>query len=120
RVPVPEVEAPGLAHPTHGFYFTRAVYSGWYRARWGTDDPKADRQLMIGVRKILAYLDAFGEENPVRLDDPRLGRFPFLYAVEVGSMGLTEAEVNGLRHFLLSGGFLVTDDFWGTQEWEVF
>jgi uncharacterized protein DUF4159 len=115
----PEVEAPGLRSP-HGFYFTRAVYSGRYRSRWATDYPKADRQLMIGVRRILRYVDAFADENPVRLDDPRLARFPFLYAAEVGSLGLTEGEVSGLRHYLLAGGFLMVDDFWGSDEWENF
>jgi len=56
----------------------------------------------------------------VALDDPELRRFPFLYAVEVGRMALTEAEVDGLRGYLLAGGFLVVDDFWGTREWENF
>ncbi len=47
-------------------------------------------------------------------------RFPFLYALEVGYMGLTPSEVEGLRDYLLSGGFLFVDDFWGTYEWMNF
>jgi len=35
-------------------------------------------------------------------------------------MALTEAEAAGLRGYLLAGGFLVVDDFWGTTEWENF
>ena len=35
-------------------------------------------------------------------------------------MSLIPAEILGLRNFLLAGGFLIIDDFWGTQEWEQF
>src|SRR5262245_1545900 len=102
------------------FYFTRAAYTGYWSRNWATDYPKADRQLMVGVRRLLTHLDASPEEHPVRLDDPDLNRFPFLYAVEVGRMALTEPEVAGLRRYLLAGGFLVVDDFWGTREWANF
>ena len=105
------------------FYFTRAIYTsgGWrsWRGRWATDFPKADVQFLIGVRR-LTSIDAYEYENPVALDDPNLRRFPFLYALEVGAMALTEAEVKGLRNYLLAGGFLVIDDFWGSWEWANF
>jgi len=102
------------------FYFTRAVYTGLRRRNWAIDYPKADRQLMVGVRRLLDNLDAFESEHPVRLDDPELRRFPFLYAVEVGHMAMTDAEVDGLRRYLQAGGFLVVDDFWGSWEWAIF
>ena len=35
-------------------------------------------------------------------------------------MSLSQPEVEGLRSYLLAGGFLVIDDFWGTQEWANF
>jgi hypothetical protein len=104
------------------FYFTRAMYtsySRWGRGSWGVDFPKADRQFLIGLTR-LTGIDAYELENPVPLDDPALRRFPFLYAVEVGRMALTEAEVAGLRGYLLAGGFLVVDDFWGTRQWDNF
>ena len=101
------------------FHFTRAAYNGFGFRSWTVDYPKADRQFLIGLRR-LTRLDASGDENPIRLDDPDLGRFPFLYAVEVGYMSLTEEEVLGLRRYLLAGGFLVVDDFWGTAEWDNF
>lgn len=104
------------------FYFTRAAYTGYgfrnFRS-WEVDFPKADRQFLIGLRR-LTNLHAYEMENPVRLTDPDLGRYPFLYAVEVGYMALTEAEVVGLRRYLTAGGFLVIDDFWGSVEWENF
>ncbi|HEX7089485.1 MAG TPA: DUF4159 domain-containing protein [Longimicrobiales bacterium] len=112
------------ADPRHEFYFTRAQYTGvgrgWRRrGAWSTDFPEADRHFVYGVRR-LSYVDAYQLDNPVRLDDPRLRRYPFLYAVEVGHMALTDAEVEGLRSYLEAGGFLVVDDFWGPYEWENF
>lgn len=116
---------PGLdvASVAREFYFTRAAYTGYYRFRdfrsWSVDFPKADRQFLIGLRR-LTNLDAYEAENAVRLTDPDLNKYPFLYTVEVGYMALTEAEVDGLRRYLHAGGFLVIDDFWGTFEWENF
>jgi hypothetical protein len=75
---------------------------------------------MIGVGRILRFLDASPDENPVTLDDPKLNRYPFVYAVEVGRMALSDAEVDGLRRYLKAGGFLVVDDFWGSYEWANF
>lgn len=121
----PNAELDGL-RPGNGrrreFYFTRAAYTGggWRGRSWTVDYPKADRQFMMGVDRILQHLDASPDEHPMRLDDSELGRFPFLYAVEVGYMSLSEPEVKGLRRYLLAGGFLVVDDFWGTAEWANF
>ncbi len=105
--------------PGHEFYFTRAMYTGMrrrYYESWAIDYPKADRQFLIGLRR-LTNIDAHELENPIRLDDPEIRRYPFLYALEVGYMSLTEPEVVGLRDYLLAGGFLLIDDFWGTYEW---
>lgn len=120
--PDDEVQVPSLRHPggPREFYFTRAAYTGYgfrnFRS-WSVDFPKADRQFLIGVRR-LTNLDAYEYENPIQLTDPGMGRYPFLYAVEVGYMALSESEVLGLRRYLLAGGFLVIDDFWGSYEWE--
>jgi hypothetical protein len=114
------------------FYFTRARYSDGgggrgFRGRnrggeWDMDYPKADCQF-ISVVKRLAGLDMFDDSNAIRLDDPDLRRYPFLYALEVGrngGMNLSEEEVAGLRDYLAAGGYLVIDDFWGTEEWRNF
>ena len=111
----------GLSGP-HDFYFTRAIYNGYgYRrmGSWAVDFPKADRQFLWGLRR-LTNIDAYEAENAVRLTDPDLRSFPFLYALEVGYMSLTAQEVEALRDYLLAGGFLMIDDFWGTYEWQNF
>ncbi len=108
------------------FHFTRAVYSsglrgfGGRRGSWAIDFPKADRQFLYLVQRTLALLDPDENENPRRLDDPELRRFPWLYMLEVGAMSLTPEEVTGLRGYLEAGGFLVVDDFWGSREWANF
>lgn len=107
----------------HEFYFTRAAYTsrgrGWGRPRWAIDYPKADIQFLT-VLKRLTNLDAFDYENAVLLTDDQLRRYPFLYALEVGSINLSPEEITGLRNYLLAGGFLVIDDFWGSWEWAQF
>ncbi|MCY4398707.1 MAG: DUF4159 domain-containing protein [Gemmatimonadetes bacterium] len=109
----------------HEFYFTRAAYSsgrgGWGRRgnSWAIDYPKADRQFLT-VLKRLTNLDAYSDENAVLLTDPSIRRYPFLYALEVGYMSMSPDEILGLREYLMAGGFLVIDDFWGSREWAQF
>ena len=122
--PTPTQTTPTPQRPDyewHEFYFTRAAYSGggWGRRSWAIDYPKSDRQFMT-VLKRLTNLDAFDWENAVTLDNPALRRFPFLYALEVGYMSLRDEEIEGLREYLMAGGFLVIDDFWGSREWAQF
>jgi len=113
------------AQRPHAFYFTRGIYSGWSRfgrrggGSWATDWPKSDRTFLTVLQR-LTNVDAFPEEHGVLLDDPELRRFPFLYILEVGRMGLTPGEAKGLRLYMLNGGFVMVDDFWGSYEWANF
>lgn len=130
QVAGPEVVPDLNARPSagtrrkHAFYFTRAMYSsggfGGYGRSWRTDYPKGDRQFVTVLQRLVRELDIYGSDHALRLDDPELRKFPFLYAVEVGRMSLTDAEVHGLREYLLAGGFLIVDDFWGSYEWANF
>jgi hypothetical protein len=52
--------------------------------------------------------------------DEALSNYPFIYAVEVGHWHLPDEQAAKLREYLLKGGFLMTDDFHGSQEWQVF
>jgi hypothetical protein len=104
--------APDLAY---SFYFTRGMYSGSRRS-WSTDAPQADRWIASVIRR-LTLIDISPAENYVAFDDPDLRRFPFLYILEVGGMRLTESETEGLRNYVLQGGFVMVDDFWGTAQW---
>ena len=113
----PSLKSPGGPRE---FYFTRGIYSSnWRWNAWATDFPKADRQFMAAVNSFID-ISAAEHENTVRLNDPDIRRFPFLYALEVGNMALSASEAQGLRDYLLAGGFLVIDDFWGSWEWANF
>jgi len=122
RADVAQIRTTGVPHE---FYFSRVAYRGFggYYGRgrsWATDYPKADQIFLSFIDRLLPNLDAYLREFVVTLDDPDIRRFPFLYALEVGRMSLSQPEVEGLRSYLLAGGFLVIDDFWGTQEWANF
>jgi hypothetical protein len=107
--------------------FTRArlmypsIRYGWRRySSWTIDYPRSDRHLLAGVRR-LTRIHTRSVEQPVDLDDPTdVYNWPFLYAVEVGHWDLSDAQCKKLRDYLLRGGFLMVDDFHGTQEWDVF
>jgi len=105
---------------SHEVYFTRAMYTSnggyWGNGTWAIDYPKADRQFVFGLRR-LTIIDAYQGDNAISLTDPMLSRYPFLYALEVGYMSMRPDEVDSLRRYLLAGGFLFIDDFWGTYEW---
>ncbi|HBY62572.1 MAG TPA: hypothetical protein DEH78_22350, partial [Solibacterales bacterium] len=59
-------------------------------------------------------------EQVVDLDSNDLFDYPWIYAVEVGHWALSDEQAAKLREYLLRGGFLMTDDFHGTLEWQVF
>jgi len=87
---------------------------------WRTDYPASDCKFMWGVERltgIKAYREA---PHPMALMDPRIFDFPYLYIVEPGQMLLSGEEAARLREFLLRGGFLHVDDFWGLHQLENF
>ncbi len=87
---------------------------------WTIDYPRADRRIAQVVRR-LTRIQARSVEQPVNLDDgDDVYNWPYLYAVEVGSWELTDAQARKLRDFLNRGGFLMVDDFHGTMEWATF
>ncbi|OFV98915.1 MAG: hypothetical protein A3F68_10785 [Acidobacteria bacterium RIFCSPLOWO2_12_FULL_54_10] len=86
---------------------------------WDVDWPKAERQFLLGVLR-WTNLQARRQEQVLNSLDAKLVDFPFLYAVEVGYMTLSDQEAASLREYLLRGGMLVVDDFHGTKEWEAF
>jgi hypothetical protein len=87
---------------------------------WTQDYPRADRALANAVRRI-TRVDARSVEQSVSLDDgDEVYNWPFLYAVQVGEWGLTEAEARKLRDYLLRGGFFMADDCHGSEEQAYF
>jgi hypothetical protein len=84
---------------------------------WATDAPDSDLNLSYRLHQVTSLaVDPNGKF--LRLTDPELAECPFIYMVEPGSLQLSQSEVKSLRHYLLNGGFLFLDDFWGEAEWE--
>ncbi len=110
-------------HPRdHEFYFARGIYSSpsdgddW-GARWAIDYPEADQHFLVALRR-LTGVDADRFEFPLPIGGERIREFPFIYVVEAGFLRLDDDERTAVRDYLLGGGFLVVDDFWGTWAWE--
>jgi hypothetical protein len=87
---------------------------------WSQDYPRADRHFAQALRR-LTRIHVRSVEQPVNLDDgDDVYNWPWLAAGEMGDWLLTDAQAKALRDYLLRGGFLMLDDFWGTEEWDRF
>lgn len=106
------------------FQFCRVVFNsgGGDGGNWSVDWPRADINLSIRLAE-LTKADvsmAGGEPKPilVRLTDETMFSCPFIMMTEVGSAFLDENEAQRLRSYLMKGGFLWADDFWGPEAWD--
>jgi hypothetical protein len=106
--------------PDHEFEFARLIYTDaggrYYDRSWTIDFPTAEFFFNKGVSR-LTRLEMGSDGVQIDLSDDSLFNYPFLYAVEVGQWRLSEYEAGRLREYLLRGGFLMTDDFHGRDEW---
>jgi hypothetical protein len=86
---------------------------------WDDDTPEADLNLIyrlfettsLKVRPGLNYID---------ITPDQLANYPFVYLAAAGRAVLTDDEAATLRRYLLNGGFLMVDDFWGDDQWHHF
>lgn len=115
-----------LRFPDGNFTVCRLVYTEVrrYGQGWRTDYPLGERNLSVRVGELtrIRVSQRGGEPNHylVRLTDPQLFSCPFLMAGDVGSMGISTTDAAHLREYLLKGGFLWTDDHWGSEQWNVW
>ena len=118
----------------HGFNFCRGLYTSSSEVRevggmgWATDYPDADRNFSVRlaemtktrVTRILARDGTKREPEflviPVASD--LLFQCPYLHMEDVGWAAFTSTEVRKLQQYLLKGGFLWADDFWGERAWD--
>jgi hypothetical protein len=106
------------------FTFARIIYRrGAYNegSPWGwiTDFPDSDLNLSYRLQQVTSMRTS-PEGRVLRLTDPALFDYPWIYMVEPGSMILRDEDIPILRDYLLNGGVLWADDFWGAVEWANF
>jgi hypothetical protein len=127
RIPAGQVDAHGnLAGYNGGFQFCRIWFRSWAGGDgdgWFVDYPRADENLSIRFAELTKSPVTHDlEGNPVtvlvRLTDPALFHCPFTMMSEPGGSYFSEEEAANLRAYLLKGGFLWVDDFWGDRAWK--
>jgi hypothetical protein len=117
-------QSDSIASAAGEFHFARLIYTdrperARYRNGWWMQDwPYAEQHFFEGLQR-LTRIDA-GEPVAIELTDERLFDYPWLYATQTGYWDLSDEEILRLREYLLRGGFLMTDDFFGDVEWAVF
>src|SRR5437016_10192661 len=109
------------------FTFVRVLYTrapqspdiSWTASRWGwiTDFPDSDLNLSFRLQQVTS-MRTDPEGRVLRLTDPTLFDYPWIYMVEPGTLELKEEEIPILRRYLLNGGVLWLDDFWCSVQWD--
>ncbi len=103
--------------------FARIKYTStsWERSSyaWFTDYPDADLNLSYRLQQLTA-LKVNPEPKVLEITDPEMFDCPWVFMSGLGNIILTDQEAATLRAYLLNGGFLMVDDFWGQAEWNGF
>jgi len=121
--------------PSNCFTFCRIEYNsargrggrGWGgRGRsgggWRTDFPDSDINFSVRLAELTTINVNRNERGKVnfaviRLTDHDLFNYPFIYMLEVADLMFSDEDTERLRSYLLRGGFLLVDDFWGDYAW---
>ena len=108
-----------------GFTFAQLIFHNYagYRCGggrlWDDDSPDADLTLTYRMFQLTSLTMRPGL-NFIDITTKELERNPFVYVAAAGRMELADDEVSALRHYLLNGGFMMADDFWGDDQWHHF
>jgi uncharacterized protein DUF4159 len=119
RVPPKDFSDGGFTICKWMFRSDRSEFSG---IGWSTDYPFGEINLLTRLSeltKVHVSRNKGGDLNywVVQLTDDQLFECPVLLGSDVGTAALSNTEVQRLRQYLLKGGFLWVDDFWGTPAW---
>jgi hypothetical protein len=102
--------------------FCRLAYQG--RA-WATDYPDADYNFSTRISELTKTTVSRGPDGVVRPlivrpTDEALFQCPFVMLWQAESLWFSDEDAVRLRAYLLKGGFIWSDDFWGTEAWQNF
>jgi Domain of unknown function (DUF4159) len=114
--------APGFEKDV--FTFARVIYKMNdmpfpVELGWVNDYPDSDLNLSFRLQQ-LTSMKVNPDGRVLKLTSPDLFDYPLIYMVQPGHMELRDEEVSILRKYLLNGGALMVDDFWGEAEWQSF
>lgn len=108
---------PELPHDV--FTFARLRFPCRRGGRWTADYPEAELNFSFRLHQLTSL-----QVNPypiiVDLKAEQLRGHPFLYISEPQNMVINDEQARLLRDFMLNGGFILIDDFWGGDEWRQF
>jgi len=113
--------APGFDRDV--FTFARVIFKSapgrpsWLG--WINDYPDGDLNLSYRLQQ-LTSLRVNPDGRVLKLTDAALVDYPFIFMSHPERMELNEDEVRALRGYLLNGGALMADDFWGDRDWAGF
>jgi hypothetical protein len=128
----PEPSREGLPQAANGivdrgFTFCRLLYQSVRREPmghgWNTDYPGSDYNFMERLEELTTMRPSrWADGQPgfavVRPTQDELYECPFIFMSDVGTVGFSELEVVRLRDYLLKGGLIYVDDFWGPWAWD--
>ena len=86
---------------------------------WWVDYPDADLNLSYRLQQ-LTSIKTDPDARVLKLSDPALTDYPLIYVEHAGYIRLSDEEIAALRTYLLNGGTLLVNDFWGAEEWNGF
>src|SRR3974390_1488118 len=114
--------APGFGKDV--FTFARIIYKmndwpGPVELGWVNDYPDSDLNLSFRLQQ-LTSMKTDPDGRVLKLTSPDLFNYPLIFMAQPGHMVLRDEEVPILRKYLLTGGALMVDDFWGEAEWQSF
>lgn len=102
------------------FTFVRVQFDSYGRGGsfggWSNDYPDCDLNFSYRLQE-LTSLQVDPNGKVLRLTDPALFDYPFLFMSNLQQIALSEPEILALRRYLLNGGFLLADDFWTPTAW---
>lgn len=115
-----EADFDGRFHYCRVFYRSGLGSSG---GSWTTDFPRADINLSIRLSELTrTSVSRQGSNDPnhliVRITSDELFQCPLVILSAPGAATFDDTEATRLREYLLKGGMLWGDDFWGTYQWE--
>jgi len=109
-----------------GFTFCRLLYRSVRSEQmghgWNTDYPGSDHNFLVRFEELTTVQPStWADGQPgyavVRAEQDELYECPFIFMSDVGTVGFSELEVVRLRDYLLKGGLIYVDDFWGEWAW---